>query len=348
MGEAIVAEGQEVEEGPALAVGAAHLPGAEVIPFRLVARPVAEGMGVLGWPDAVADAPGRQRRADPHARRPVHLPRRRPPDASSTRSRARRSWWAGSRRAAAARAITGFRRLRRPQRGGRRGGCSRGAASAPSSPRAACRSAPRWSSPRPRAPRCTSSPGMPALAKLEEVVAALEPVGAGARRRGRLLDRPRHRREHARLRPRRLPHPSIHGGDRDTGALVVGEHVRVGQTMRFHVRDADSADEDLRAALRDARAMGRRRPAAALVFSCNGRGTRMFPRPTTTPRPSRRSSTASRRGALLQRRDRPRRGQSFLTDSRPRWPSSPFRGALDDVPITWRLERQLRRCHMAL
>ena len=57
MGEAIVAEGQEVEDGPALAVWAAALPGAEVIPFRLVARPVAEGMGVLGWPDAVADAP---------------------------------------------------------------------------------------------------------------------------------------------------------------------------------------------------------------------------------------------------------------------------------------------------
>ena len=57
MGEAIVAEGQEVEDGPALAVWAARLPGAEVIPFRLVARPVADGMGVLGWPDAIADAP---------------------------------------------------------------------------------------------------------------------------------------------------------------------------------------------------------------------------------------------------------------------------------------------------
>ena len=39
MGEAIVAEGQEVEDGPALAVWAARLPGAEVILFRLVARP---------------------------------------------------------------------------------------------------------------------------------------------------------------------------------------------------------------------------------------------------------------------------------------------------------------------
>jgi small ligand-binding sensory domain FIST len=50
--------------------------------------------------------------------------------------------------------------------------------------------------------------------------------------------------------------------------------------MRFHVRDAGSADEDLRAALRDARGgMGGSVPGGALVFSCNGRGTRMFPAP---------------------------------------------------------------------
>ena len=57
MGEAIVGAGREVEDGPALAVWAAHLPGAEAIPFRLVARPIGEGLGVLGWPDALADAP---------------------------------------------------------------------------------------------------------------------------------------------------------------------------------------------------------------------------------------------------------------------------------------------------
>jgi small ligand-binding sensory domain FIST len=57
MGEAIVGQGREIEDGPALAVWAAVLPGTEVVPFRLVARPVGEGMGVLGWPDAIADAP---------------------------------------------------------------------------------------------------------------------------------------------------------------------------------------------------------------------------------------------------------------------------------------------------
>lgn len=58
MGEAIVGDGREIEDGPALAVWAARLPEAEVIPFRLVARPLGEGMGVLGWPDAVSDEAG--------------------------------------------------------------------------------------------------------------------------------------------------------------------------------------------------------------------------------------------------------------------------------------------------
>jgi small ligand-binding sensory domain FIST len=67
------------------------------------------------------------------------------------------------------------------------------------------------------------------------------------------------------------------GADEETGALAVGEPVRVGQTLRFHVRDARSADEDLREGLTNALADGR--PAGALVFTCNGRGTNMFPSP---------------------------------------------------------------------
>ena len=64
------------------------------------------------------------------------------------------------------------------------------------------------------------------------------------------------------------------GLDRDTGAIAVGDHVRVGQTVQFHVRDADSADEDLRLMLQAAG------PAAGgLLFSCNGRGTRLFSGP---------------------------------------------------------------------
>ena len=67
------------------------------------------------------------------------------------------------------------------------------------------------------------------------------------------------------------------GVDEETGALAIGEAVRVGQTLRFHVRDAASADEDLRENLRSALNGGR--AAGALLFTCNGRGTGMFEQP---------------------------------------------------------------------
>jgi small ligand-binding sensory domain FIST len=70
------------------------------------------------------------------------------------------------------------------------------------------------------------------------------------------------------------------GADPDSGAIAVGDEIQVGQTVQFHVRDAASADEDLRRALeRESAALGGRRPAGALLFTCNGRGSRMFPEP---------------------------------------------------------------------
>jgi small ligand-binding sensory domain FIST len=70
------------------------------------------------------------------------------------------------------------------------------------------------------------------------------------------------------------------GADPDSGAIAVGDEIQVGQTVQFHVRDAASADEDLRRALeRESAALGGRRPAGALLFTCNGRGSRMFSEP---------------------------------------------------------------------
>jgi small ligand-binding sensory domain FIST len=72
----------------------------------------------------------------------------------------------------------------------------------------------------------------------------------------------------------------VAGADPDSGAIAVGDEVAVGQTVQFHVRDADSADEDLRRTLeREASALGGRRAAGALLFTCNGRGSRLFSEP---------------------------------------------------------------------
>jgi small ligand-binding sensory domain FIST len=71
---------------------------------------------------------------------------------------------------------------------------------------------------------------------------------------------------------------NVMGIERNTGALIITDHVRVGQTVQFQVRDAESADEDLRALLQ-ADLATHARPSAALLFSCNGRGTRLFESP---------------------------------------------------------------------
>ncbi|MBK7878397.1 MAG: FIST C-terminal domain-containing protein [Planctomycetes bacterium] len=72
------------------------------------------------------------------------------------------------------------------------------------------------------------------------------------------------------------------GADNASGALAIGDDsIRPGMTVQFLVRDASSAGEDLAHLLRE---HGGGCPAApsevgALLFSCNGRGTRMFPAP---------------------------------------------------------------------
>lgn len=63
------------------------------------------------------------------------------------------------------------------------------------------------------------------------------------------------------------------GADHAAGAIRIGDHAPVGTTLQFHVRDAASASEDLERLLSPVDA------DAALVFTCNGRGTRLFGAP---------------------------------------------------------------------
>ncbi len=61
--------------------------------------------------------------------------------------------------------------------------------------------------------------------------------------------------------------------DQESGTLAINDVVRAGQTLQFHVRDEESASEELTALLAQGAPP---RPAGALLFSCNGRGTRLF------------------------------------------------------------------------
>lgn len=120
--------------------------------------------------------------------------------------------------------------------------------------------------------------GKPAITKLEEVIGGLEPeerrlAGEGLMA-GLVIDenRPEYARGDFLVR-------GILGGDPQTGAVQLGEQVRVGQTLRLHVRDAASADDDLNATLEAAASRLGTDVSGALLFTCNGRGTRMFPGP---------------------------------------------------------------------
>jgi len=64
------------------------------------------------------------------------------------------------------------------------------------------------------------------------------------------------------------------GFDKGSKSIHIGDVARRGRTICFHVRDAVSADEDLRDLLTGARA--HHSPAGALLFTCNGRGTHLF------------------------------------------------------------------------
>ncbi|HWB19196.1 MAG TPA: FIST C-terminal domain-containing protein [Phycisphaerales bacterium] len=70
---------------------------------------------------------------------------------------------------------------------------------------------------------------------------------------------------------------NIMGFDQRTGGIVVGPGIKTGQSIQFHVRDADTAREDLELLL-DAQRLGEK-PFAGLLFTCNGRGTKLFSQP---------------------------------------------------------------------
>lgn len=67
---------------------------------------------------------------------------------------------------------------------------------------------------------------------------------------------------------------NVAGVEATSGAVAVADFLRVGQTIRFHLRDAATAHEDL-AMLLDAQQL-KDPPIGALLFTCNGRGTRLF------------------------------------------------------------------------
>lgn len=114
--------------------------------------------------------------------------------------------------------------------------------------------------------------GRPPLERLKDIAAQLSEAEQGMLQRGmhlgRVID------EHKELFERGdFLVRSVIAGDPATGSVELDDVIEVGATAQFQVRDAASADDDLRQLLAASSA------DAALLFTCRGRGVRLFGRP---------------------------------------------------------------------
>ena len=273
-GEAIVGTAREVENEPAVAVWLACLPGAVVTPFRLQFERTSEGGTFLGWPDELMGAwPERSTLfllADPFTF---------PADALLERMNEDRAgvpvfggMASGAHEPRGNRLIVGEETH------------AEGAVAALVSGANIRAAVSQGCRPIGRPMVITKAErnvifelgGVPAMNKLREVFATLDGADRQRMQRGLHIGRVINEYQERFGRGDFLIRNCL-GADPEKGAIAVGDYVRAGQTVQFHVRDAESADDDLRDVLSTTAAEG---PAlAALVFTCNGRGVRLFESP---------------------------------------------------------------------
>jgi small ligand-binding sensory domain FIST len=276
-----VAGGQELEDGPGLVVWSASLPGAQLDTIHLTAERDADGFRLLGMPESLIRAgddgeavPGESLVAfcDPFSFPAEELL------ASLERSHPEMPVLGGL----ASASYAGGAVLLRDGDVHTEGAVAvrmRGVEVLPCVSQGAGPVGPEMAITSAEANVIAELAGKPAMERLGEVIAALPDRERELASSGVLVgvvideNRPEYERGDFLVRP-------IIGADRESGAIAIGEQVRVGQTVRLQVRDAASADEDLREALRaQAQALGSEGAAGALLFTCNGRGSHMFDMP---------------------------------------------------------------------
>jgi small ligand-binding sensory domain FIST len=271
-----LAAGQELEDTPSVVVWAASLPGAELETMHLSAERDAEGFRLLGLPESLTGTEGEA--ATDEALIALCDPFSFPPEellATLGRNRPGTPVLGGL----ASASFAGGAVLLRDGDVHTDGAVAlrlRGVEVLPCVSQGAGPVGPEMTITKAEANVIGELAGKPAMERLGEVIAALpereRELAASGVLIGLVIDenRPEYERGDFLVRP-------IIGADRESGAIAIGEPVRVGQTVRLQVRDAASADEDLREALRaQAQALGADGAAGALLFTCNGRGSHMF------------------------------------------------------------------------
>jgi small ligand-binding sensory domain FIST len=279
VGESIIGNGQEVEAAPALSLWLARWPGrVELTPFHLTLEETSEGYTLLGWPDALAEAdPARSAVlliGDPYTF-PVDVFLEEMNEAHGG-LRVMGGMASGTQGPGECRLLQGGRTVNQGAVGvllqgdlGLRCIVSQG-----------CKPVGRHMVVTKGHDNVIAElGGKSPLRQLQELWPELEPRDQQLLRRGglhvgRVINEYQGEFQRGDFLIR-----NVLGLDQESGALAITDRVRVGQTVQFHIRDAATADEDLRSLLQQDLSAHPRQPSAALVFSCNGRGTRLFPQP---------------------------------------------------------------------
>jgi small ligand-binding sensory domain FIST len=277
-GESIVGNDREVEQGPALSLWLGRWQGdVQLTPFHLVLEQTPDGYSLLGWPDELAAA-------DP-ARSLIILlgdPYTFPADAFLQQVneghpglRVVGGMASGARGPGQCQLLLG----KQVREEGAVGVLLQGDLKVRSVVSQGCRPIGRHMViTRGKDNIITELGGKPPLAQLQQLWQELSPRDQQLFQQGLHVGRVINEYQGAFQRGDFLVR-NVLGLDRESGALAITDRVRVGQTVQFHVRDADSADEDLHELLQTDRSTHTARPGGALLFTCNGRGTRLFPEP---------------------------------------------------------------------
>ncbi len=119
--------------------------------------------------------------------------------------------------------------------------------------------------------------GHPALAQLEKLYKTLpvsdQQLVSRGLHIGRVVDEYQHQRSQGDFIVR-----NVVGIEKESGALMIGDYVKPGQTVQFHVRDEFSASAELKQLANQLVQQGAS-PRSVLTFTCNGRGSKLFSEP---------------------------------------------------------------------
>ncbi|MGQ0576308.1 MAG: FIST signal transduction protein [Pseudonocardia sp.] len=262
----VIGDGRGVEHEPAVAVWAAVLPQVRITPFRLTAERADAGVNVEGLPAVTPDDRVAAVLVDPYSF---------PVGGFLDRCNSVLPGFPLVGGLASAPAGPGANRLFLDGRVHERGGIGvllGGAVAARTVVSQGCRPiGPPMIVTRAERNVLLELAGQPAYQRLAEIVSALPPPEQELAARGLHLGiaMNEYADEHGRgdflVR-------GVLGVDDASGAVMVGDLVDVGQTVRFQVRDAAGAGEDLTELLGATGDPAR----GALLFSCNGRGRAMF------------------------------------------------------------------------